>query len=130
MGLDMYAFAAKTDAIGDKQVDFEVPRDVVSEEVHYWRKHHDLHGWMEALYRRKGGADPQFNCNTVRLMPDDLDALERAVKEEGAVLPVTTGFCFGNYPPDDDSRSDDLEFIDEARQYIEAGYVVWYDSWW
>lgn len=132
MGLDMFAFHAPAALVGEQQVDIVLPSERKNEvaEFYYWRKHHDLHGWMKQLYRAKGGKDHQFNCNTVRLTLDDLRELERAVNEEGAVLPVTTGFFFGDNPPDSKSRKGDLAFIKEARRLIAAGEAVWYDSWW
>jgi hypothetical protein len=45
MGLDMYAMTT-TEAVADA-VDFKVG---IAAELHYWRKHPNLHGWMEALY--------------------------------------------------------------------------------
>lgn len=45
MGLDMYAYV--TDETPDGNVDFEVGS---LSELHYWRKHPNLHGWMEKLY--------------------------------------------------------------------------------
>lgn len=133
MGLDMYALAVAPDELEtpNAMVDLRVKDTTAQREtLFYWRKHHDLHGWMRDLYYKKGGQDPDFNCNTVRLTADDLDALERAVKEDGAALPPTSGFFFGDNPPDDDSRAQDLEFITKARAELADGKVVFYDSWW
>lgn len=44
------------------QVDF---KGEDAAELHYWRKHPNLHGWMEQLYRDKGGAEEIFNCAAV-----------------------------------------------------------------
>ena len=81
MGLDMYAFTVPADAVGDnvvdlKQYDDDDNRIVEKEELFYWRKFNALHGWMENLYRLKGGTAESFNCNTVRLTSEDLDRLE------------------------------------------------------
>lgn len=71
MGLDMYANTTKRRL--RSEVDFDTkPAD---KQLHYWRKHPNLHGWMERLYRIKGGAQ-EFNCATVRLAPGDIDRLE------------------------------------------------------
>lgn len=123
MGLDQYAnlYRAK-DAVGVK-VDIEVER---AAPLYYWCKHPNLHGWMEQLYRAKGGARECFNCTTVRLELADLDALERAVGTGG--LPETTGFFFGKSRPE--HAEQDREFIKLARSAIAQGYVVFYDSWW
>ena len=125
MGLDMYAFAvAKQDAIGE----FEMARDCEREELHYWRKHHDLHGWMENLYRDKGGDADSFNCIPVELTLDDLDNLQQALLEDN--LPRTSGFFFGDNPPDLETMREDLMFVQKCRIAIKEGKVVYYDSWW
>jgi hypothetical protein len=125
MGLDMYAFAvSKRDAIGE----FEMAQDCEKEELHYWRKHHDLHGWMENLYRDKGGDADSFNCIPVELTVDDLDDLQQAILDDN--LPRTQGFFFGDNPPDLESMRDDLMFIQKCRIAIKEGKVVYYDSWW
>jgi len=122
MGLDMYAYRVKRGMITE-QVDFETPD---SDELHYWRKHPDLHGWMENLYYEKGGKEHIFNCVNVQLTEDDLDRLESDIKND--VLPFTEGFFFGESQPED--MDDDLEFIRKAREAIEAGEDVYYTSWW
>ena len=125
MGLDMYAFAvSKRDAIGE----FEMARDCEREELHYWRKHHDLHGWMENLYRSKGGDAESFNCIPVELTLDDLDDLQQALLDDN--LPRTQGFFFGDNPPDLESMRNDLIFVQNCRIAINEGKVVYYDSWW
>jgi hypothetical protein len=128
MGLDMYAYLVNAEAVGNQQVDLEIPESEPREELFYWRKHHDLHGWMHQLYAHKGGLSSTFNCDTLRLTDNDLDELERAV--QGKALPETTGFFFGNFPPDEESVEADLGFIAKARQAIADGKAVVYDSWW
>ena len=97
-------------------------------EIAYWRKHNALHGWMEKLYRKKGG-DKEFNCVPVELNEADLEMLELVVVS--AMLPETGGFFFGS-----DSRFCEhykeitLSFIEEAREYLAKGWKVAYDSWW
>lgn len=124
MGLDMYAFSAPATAIA-QDVDFET-KELAASELHYWRKHPNLHGWMEQLYIAKGGAQATFNCVPVRLTPEDLDALELAIRSGD--LPPTSGFFFGE--SDGSEIEDDLAFIAKAREAIAAGLAVFYDSWW
>lgn len=123
MGLDMYAYT--TEEKIDQTVDFEDHSDWACE-FHYWRKHPNLHGWMERLYREKGGKADSFNCVNVMLDAADLDRLEADVK--AGRLPQTTGFFFGC--SDGSEVSDDLAFIKRARQFIEDGEQVYYRSWW
>lgn len=127
MGLDMYAYTIAASKIGPQQVDLAIMRSDCTE-LFYWRKHHDLHGWMHNLYNIKGGKGESFNCNTVRLMDVDLLALERDLRNHK--LPETQGFFFGNNPPDEESLQRDLEFIAKARAAIADGNAVFYDSWW
>lgn len=131
MGLDMYAWTVDPADLDDqdvtRQVDVTLPRDNINE-LWYWRKHHDLHGWMERLYREKGGAAESFNCVTVRLTFADLTRLEIAIKNND--LPATTGFFFGDNPPDKESNEQDMKFIAAAKQAIADRKVVFYDSWW
>lgn len=122
MGLDMYAYT--TGSKLELMTDFEMPDDAV--ELHYWRKHPDLHGWMEALYRRKCGSADSFNCVTLALSAADIDAIEHAVRS--SALPDTQGFFFGD--SDGTERDDDLAFISDAREAIQAGLAVFYSSWW
>ena len=129
MGLDMYAWRVKAeDAIGDFEIARNEEDSAKVEEMFYWRKHHDLHGWMERLYRLKGGTKESFNCVPVQLSMADLNALENDVLNN--LLPETQGFFFGTNPPDDYSKNQDMEFIGKAKVAIAAGDAVYYDSWW
>ena len=120
MGLDMYAYSAPKG---------EDPRDdnVKTTELAYWRKFNALHGWMEDLYREKGGT-AEFNCVPVKLELEDLDRLETVL--EGGKLEPRTGFFFGAqevWPEDVESAQ---RFIADARDAIADGRDVYYDSWW
>jgi len=129
MGLDMFVWRVKAnDAIDDFTIRPEKEREHELDELWYWRKHHDLHGWMENLYRFKGGTKESFNCVPVRLYTQDLDELQLDLMRQN--LPETTGFFFGDNPPDVDSLANDLKFIQAARDAIAAGDAVYYDSWW
>lgn len=121
MGLDMYAYKTLTPV---PAVDFKAPAD--SLEIAYWRKHPDLHGLMECLYRAKGGKEDSFNCVPVCLDLADLALIEHAVLS--AQLPETVGFFFGVSQPEDIEI--DLAFIKDAREAIAQGFQVFYDSWW
>ena len=126
MGLDMYAQVRSTKP--QTAVDFKSEEGVEDRELHYWRKHPNLHGWMESLYRLKGGEADSFNCVNVLVESEDLDQLENHIKE--GKLPQTAGFFFGNSQLDEEEVKDDLEFIRDAREAIAAGEYVYYTSWW
>lgn len=134
----MYAYKTKakftkdtdfTDEIYGKTEDGEIDyaNQVVDiEEIAYWRKHPDLHGWMKDLYQKKGGTEASFNGDPLVLTEEDLDELKITVLT--GKLPSTTGFFFGT------SREEinfaDLEFIEKAKEAIGKGYTVYYDSSW
>lgn len=139
MGLDMFAFAAKTVkpnpsdehsiVVGfereDKEYEYFDGRQ--PEEIFYWRKFNALHAWMQNLYESRGGTQ-SFNCIGIRLFTDDLEALKEACKSK-SLVPVN-GFFFGSQDPvDDDDYASVLKFITVAEEYIRDGFVVYYDSW-
>lgn len=124
MGLDMYAYTTRETLA--TAVDFPEPTRI--KKLHYWRKHPNLHGWMQALYEAKGGIDPDFNCSAVQLDNGDLDRLEAAIK--AGELPATEGFFFGTSYGSAEERNDDLGFIEKARKALASGKSVCYVAWW
>ena len=130
MGLDQYAYARPAEL--DRGEDGEN-----NEELAYWRKHNRLHGWMESLYRDKGnevteeGFGNSFNCVEVELTESDIEQLEAHIENKS--LPDTGGFFFGNDSYDDYEeyrKENDVQFISDARQAIQEGKKVFYNSWW
>lgn len=121
MGLDMYAHTTAEQPAAP--VDFHVE---VASNIHYWRKHPNLHGWMEQLYRTKGGVEAHFNCVNLELTAADIDQLEADIR--GHRLPTTSGFFFGN--SDGTEAADDLTFVAKARKALASGLTVFYSSWW
>ena len=126
MGLDMYAFAVKADSFGDRVVDAVMDDDAM--QISYWRKFNALHGWMEDLYRLKGGAKDSFNCTTVRLDLKDLDRLEMDTGNNKLI--PRNGFFFGAQEIDSEDLESVATFVKVARQAIADGKAVFYDSWW
>ena len=121
MGLDQFAYSVNREI---PDVDFEETEEG-REEIMYWRKHPNLHGWMEQLYIDKGGKR-EFNCTPVKLTFTDLDRL--FVDVAAGTLPHTTGFFFGQSQPED--FDNDMAFITRAKQAIKDGKSVYYSSWW
>jgi hypothetical protein len=123
MGLDM--FACTTPEKPSSEVDFKTTQ---WSELHYWRKHPNLHGWMEQLYCEKGGSNADFNCGAVQLNLADLDLLEADIREQR--LPRTGGFFFGASDGSKSEMEDDLAFVAKARQALADNLTVYYTSWW
>jgi hypothetical protein len=142
MGLDMYAYVATR---AGQQRDFyesaefdqdskEFVNKVVSkpQELAYWRKHPNLHGWMEQLWHSKNepglqSQDQTFNGIELELTYEDLEILELDVI--AGTLPGTSGFFFGNNA-DEHYKEQDLEFIRNARAELFMGLKVFYNSSW
>jgi len=119
MGLDMMAYAV------DPTV---TTKDKIRNNIAEWRKHPNLHGWMEKLWRsRTGNKDDDFNCEELELTLTDIDDLERVIQFDQ--LPSTQGFFYGS-DADDYYKGTDLAFVEDARTKIEAGKKVFYNSWW
>lgn len=133
MGLDMFAYKVEKGLIPEGvEVDFYLPEnEEYVKEDWYWRKNNYLHGWMNELYRAKGGKDPAFNGNNVKLTEEDLKNLEAAIKNEA--LSQTSGFFFGgdyNYYEGEYGSNKDLKFVKEALEAINDGMDVYYTSSW
>ena len=126
MGLDMYAFIVDVEAARGGSTDVALGDDAT--EICYWRKFNALHGWMEDLYRLKGGSKDSFNCTTVRLTDSDLDRLEMDTGNN-KLVPVN-GFFFGAQEIDSEDLESVAVFVKTAREAIADGKAVFYDSWW
>lgn len=120
MGLDSWLFAIdpKFTSSYKKSVD-----DARAIEITYWRKHHELHRWMERLYHKRGGEE-EFNLVKLFLSKDDLDRLEQDVIKDK--VPRQEGFFYSA----EEAKQYDLDAITCAKQHIALGYLVYYNSWW
>ena len=137
MGLDMYAYVAakagqqsefyESCVHDDETGVYTSPTVTQPREIAYWRKHPNLHGWMEQLAKKKNIQYESFNGIEIELTAEDLDELERAVTH--GQLPSTRGFFFGD-GADDHYRESDLAFIKNARAELFFGLKVFYNSSW
>ena len=122
MGLDQYIYGIAK--VVDREVDFDIDEDPV--QLAYWRKHPDLHGWMERLYRAKGGKAESFNLSPVKLSLAELTALEYDITF--GRLPETSGFFYGNHQ--DSYREEELRDIEKLKAHFADYGTVYYTSWW
>lgn len=147
MGLDQYAYVAAR--AGQKEEwwdgaeldadtrDYRNDKVTKPRELAYWRKHPNLQGWMESLWKRRMHESNKdipesewgssFNGIELELTLQDIDELERAVKKRK--LPTTSGFFFGDNS-DQHYYQHDLEFIKAARAELFMGLKVFYNSSW
>lgn len=117
MGLDQYMYAAA-------KMESET-----SDKIAYFRKHPNLHGFMQQLYESKtGDTDPgNFNGVELELTFQDLDQLEETTKQDK--LPPTTGFFFGG-DSDDEYKESLLEAVRDAKFKSMLGLKIFYNSSW
>ena len=115
MGLDQYAYSREATGRADYQ----------------WRKHPNLHGWMEQLWiSRYGTENTEWDSfNGVEVLLDASDIKELIIAIMSNDLPATEGFFFGG-DADEYYRKQDLEFCEWALNEIENGREVYYDSSW
>jgi hypothetical protein len=144
MGLDQYAYTAAKAGQQDlwwegaelnqhtnRYENSAVPQP---HELAYWRKHPNLQGWMEGLWREKccpGSAEPDasFNGIELELTWADIERLEQDILSGNMASLGTRGFFFGD-ASDDYYREQDLAFCREARAQIFLGVPVFYNSSW
>ena len=140
MGLDMYAYVATKAGqqneyyegaeFNETTREFENKTVTRPREIAYWRKHPNLHGWMEQLWNKRNGGNRDgnnFNGIELELTYEDLEILQLDVI--AGTLPGTSGFFFGNNA-DDHYKEQDLEFIKNARAELFMGLKVFYNSSW
>ena len=137
MGLDMYAYvAARAGQYSDHWEEGEYDKEThewVSPvtkpiEIAYWRKHPNLHAWMNNLWVSKGN-DGDFNGDELELTWEDIDQLEQDLTKSKLKKLKATGFFWGD-PSDEYYRANDLQFIKEARSQLFLGLKVFYNSSW
>jgi hypothetical protein len=140
MGLDMYAYIGYTgqhrefwsdykmvEAVNGETVCVNTKGIIEPREIAYWRKHPNLHGWMERLAQEKGLTYDSFNGVELELTWSDIERLEQDII--GGLLPHTQGFFYGD-PKDDYYREHDLEFCRNAKSELFLGLQVFYNSSW
>ena len=146
MGLDQLAYSRPATATNDE----------TDECLVQWRKHPNLQGWMERLWRKQkyGDAaipgvnsraatadslvyskdtymDNPFNQEEVELTLDDIKRLRLDIRNKtlNGGYGDTTGFFFGD-SSDEYYRETDIEFCDKAEAALNKGCKVIYYSWW
>ena len=106
-----------------------------------WRKHPNLQGWMERLWRKKVNSpdpydkdthiDDEFNGVELALTLEDILRLEQDIKDDNldGGFGTTTGFFFGNNS-DDEYKWKDITFCDKAKVALRNNHTVYYNSSW
>ncbi len=119
MGLDMYLRGRKSFWRNWNKPEYDRTEDgcIVTEVVlslGYWRKHPDLHGFIVREF-----ADGKDNCEPVQLDAVDLRRIMKAV--QARTLPHTDGFFFGSSDNTAEEIKEDLDILQKAITWLEAG---------
>jgi len=117
----MYAYVANK-----ADTDYD---DTSRQEIAYWRKHPNLHGWMEKLAEKKGLQYNSFNGVELELTWDDIKQLEEDIRNGTMAELNTEGFFFGK-PSDDYYKEHDLKFCVDAKAELFLKRKVFYNSSW
>jgi hypothetical protein len=115
MGLDMWIKG--TDTAENAEHDIE---------LHYWRKHANLHGYMVQEF---GEGDD--NQEPIELTEHRIVLILNALVEQ--TLPTTTGFFFGASQDTKEEQAEDIEAFTQAQAWLEERpdtRKVIYQSWW
>lgn len=117
MGLDMYFYSVPKG---------QEPSEGKGEEIFYFRKHSDLHGWLEKQWHENLGRSEEFNCVYMEITPDILsrlkDYLNNPAKEK------CRGFFWGEST--EENWRETRELIPRLEEIINSGDRVFYYSWW
>ena len=141
MGLDVYAgFINPKKKDADNVVDIKDNRSDRMEAPYYWRKHARLQQYMTELWHKKNGTEmlgimdkDGFNGGDVLTLTEE-DILDLKAKVEDDNLPFCPdGFFWGHQFQEEAMREykkQDLEFCENALEWIRQGKEVWYESSW
>ena len=128
MGLDMYLKGERYfNAYCAHPLNVEAVSGHKSEELGYWRKHPDLHGFIVHQFR-SGNDKSDFRVN---LTEDRLRQLIAAVRANA--LPKTTGFYFGESTTANDPNT--IEKLERAIAWLKvkeegvSRFVIYVCSW-
>lgn len=133
MGLDMYMeYETHTEDRYDENGTCAAKDVPVYEEVAYWRKHPNLHGFFERKWREAGcpggSEDSTFNGMPFYMSEELIDETMFHVRMN--TLPETTGFFFGESVWDKESIDYDIEQLTKVKDLLAEGKRVFYNSSW
>lgn len=122
MGLDMYFYRVPKG---------KGPETDSKKEIQYFRKHSDLHGWLEEEWRKASEANRNaewnaFNCVYLEITPEILMRLKDYMTNPNKKH--YEGFFWGESHDSDWEETRDL--ISRIEDIIKSGDKVYYYSWW
>ena len=102
------------------------------EDIGYWRKHPDLHGYLEDLYIERGGTG-EFNCVELPLSEEDcediIELAKQRLKADKNDVKHTQGFFFGETQLE--QWEETISIFEKALNTVNFDIEeIYYDSWW
>ena len=149
MGLDQYAGTMRTKTYeyktpeGDKKID-----EYQMAGPFEWRKHARLQEFMNKLYMEKNKVDNKWeedrdadgqvwinpiSWNSIELTEEDIDRLEKAIKNHYNGYFCDGGFFWGHEIQESQAeyyKEKDLEFVEFAKEALADGETVIYECSW
>ena len=136
MGLDQYAYLRNKDSKLNGTITDEDYNNIKYE----WRKHARLQVFMRDLHREKnpdaheGSFGLGFNNeSSLELTTEDLEKLEKAIKEEFLDCFASDGYFWGQQFQEErvkEYKDKDKNFVKWARQELKDGNKVFYSCSW
>ena len=136
MGLDQYAYLRNKDSKLNGAITDEDYNNIKYE----WRKHSRLQVFMRDLHREKnpdaheGSFGLGFNNeSTLELTTEDLEKLEKAIKEDFFDCFSSDGYFWGQQFQEESAKEykdQDKNFVKWARQELKDGNKVFYSCSW
>ena len=136
MGLDQYAYLRNKDS----KLNGTITDEDYSNIKYEWRKHARLQVFMRNLHREKnpdaheGSFGLGFNNeSSLELTIEDLEKLEKAIKEDYYGCFASDGFFWGQQFQEEsvkEYKDQDKNFVKWARQELKDGNKVFYSCSW
>ena len=136
MGLDQYAYSRNKDS----KLNGAMTEEDYSNIEYEWRKHARLQVFMRDLYREKnpdaheGSFGLGFNNeSSLELTTEDLEKLEKAIKEDFFDCFASDGYFWGQQFQEESAKEykdQDKNFVKWARQELKDGNKVFYSCSW
>lgn len=123
MGLDQYLTAKTYIWSQDRATDIETGLKIrgLILDIHYWRKHPNLHGFIVENFAEKD------DCEPIRLNTEMIDRIIDAIEKNK--LPETTGFFFGESRKTQEQKAEDLQAFKKAKEVSKTHDVYYQASW-
>ena len=136
MGLDQYAYLRNKDS----KLNGTITDEDYSNIKYEWRKHARLQVFMRNLHREKnpdaheGSFGLGFNNeSSLELTTEDLEKLEKAIKEDFFDCFASDGYFWGQQFQEESAKEykdQDKNFVKWARQELKDGNKVFYSCSW